>query len=84
MRRFAETGNPKGLPSASVPKLARILKALKAADGVDNVRLPGFRLHQLTGGRLAGRWSIRVTANWRVVFRFEGAEAVDVELIDYH
>ncbi len=51
---------------------------------LEEARLPGFRLHSLTGGRLAGMWSIRVTANWRIVCRFEGGEAVDIDLVDYH
>ena len=44
---------------------------------------PGFRLHPLKGDR-ARQWSVRVSGNWRVVFRFEDGEAVDVDLIDYH
>ncbi|MCY4485322.1 MAG: type II toxin-antitoxin system RelE/ParE family toxin [Spirochaetaceae bacterium] len=44
---------------------------------------PGFRLHPLKGDR-AGEWSVRVSGNWRVVFRFEGGEVVDVDLVDYH
>ena len=44
---------------------------------------PGFRLHPLKGDR-AGQWSVRVSGNWRVVFRFEDGEAVDVDLVDYH
>jgi proteic killer suppression protein len=45
--------------------------------------LPGYRLHPLKGG-LKGFWSVSVRANWRIIFRFEGADAFDVELIDYH
>ena len=44
---------------------------------------PGWRLHQL-GGDLAGFWSVRITGNWRIVFRFENGEAIDVDLVDYH
>ena len=44
---------------------------------------PGLRLHPLKSGRV-GQWSVRVSGNWRVVFRFENVEAVDVDLIDYH
>ena len=47
------------------------------------MRLPGYRLHSLKGDR-RGYWSVTVTANWRIVFRFEGEDACDVELIDYH
>ena len=45
--------------------------------------VPGYHLHPLKGAR-RGQWSVRVSGNWRVVFRFEGTEAVDVDLIDYH
>jgi proteic killer suppression protein len=45
--------------------------------------LPGWRLHQLKGDR-GHLWSVRVSANWRVVFGFDGSEVVDVDLIDYH
>ncbi len=45
--------------------------------------LPGWRLHSLKGDR-AQLWSVRVSGNWRIVFRFDGSEAVDVDLIDYH
>ena len=44
---------------------------------------PGFLLHSLKGDR-AGWWSVDVSGNWRVVFRFEHAEVVHVDLIDYH
>lgn len=45
--------------------------------------LPGLRLHPLKGDR-AGQWSVSVTGNWRIVFRFADGEAVDVDLVDYH
>ena len=44
---------------------------------------PEYRLHPLKGDRL-GRWSVGVSGNWRIMFRFEDFEAVDVDLIDYH
>ena len=49
----------------------------------EDMDLPGFRLHPLKGD-LAGFWSITIQAKWRIVFRFEGPDATDVELIDYH
>jgi len=45
--------------------------------------LPGFRLHPLKGDR-AGEWSVTVSGNWRIVFRFADGRAGDVDLIDYH
>ena len=47
------------------------------------MNLPGLRLHSLKG-RLKGAWAVDVSGNWRVVFRFEGKEAVDVDYVDYH
>jgi len=45
--------------------------------------LPGFRLHPLRG-ELAGFWAVSVSGNWRVVWRFDGSDVADVDLIDYH
>ncbi len=61
----------------------RILFRLQEATGPASADAPGFRLHPLKGD-WAGVWSVRVSGNWRVVFRFEDHEVVDVNLIDYH
>ncbi len=53
------------------------------AEGPEDLTDPGFRLHPLTGD-MAGYWSIRVTRNWRVIFRFEDNETVDIDFMDYH
>ena len=67
-----------------MPKLRRVLTLLDEARHTgDLAEQPGYRLHPLKGD-LAGLWSIRVSGNWRVVFRFEDNEAVDVDLVDYH
>ena len=71
------------LPPNLVPLLRRILFRLQEATHPGSAAAPGFRLHPLKGDR-AGQWSVRVSSNWRVVFRFEDGEAVDVDLIDYH
>ena len=47
------------------------------------MNLPGYRLHRLTGDR-RDQWSVRVSGNWRIVFRFKGGAAVGVTLVDYH
>jgi proteic killer suppression protein len=64
-------------------KVARILTALDSAKTPQDLDIPGYRLHPLKG-ELKGLWAVTVRANWRIVFRFEGADAYDVELIDYH
>jgi len=61
----------------------RILTALDAASTPQALDLPGFRLHPLKGD-LKGSWSVTVRANWRIIFRFAGTDAFDVELTDYH
>ena len=71
------------LPAGQVSRLRRILFRLQEAKQPADAAAPGFRLHPLKVDR-AGQWSVRVTGNWRVVFRFEDNEAVDVDLIDYH
>ena len=83
-RALAEQDRRRQLPGELVPKLRRILTLLdEARSPGDLASQPGYRLHPLKGG-MAGLWSIRVSGNWRVVFRFEDNEAVDVDLVDYH
>jgi proteic killer suppression protein len=83
LERFYHTGSKSGIQADHAAKLARILGGLDEAQKPEDVDFPGFRLHQLQGGRL-GVWSVRVSGNWRVTFRFVGT---DVELVgyeDYH
>jgi proteic killer suppression protein len=83
LKRLYEAGDRSRLAPALVEKIENILARLDAASTVEEMNLPGFRLHPLKGD-LKGLWSVTVRANWRVVFRFELGEAHDVELIDYH
>ena len=66
-----------------VTRLKTFSPRLDEAETPQAMNLPGYRLHPLKGG-LKGFWSVTVRANWRIIFRFEGADAVDVELTDYH
>ena len=63
--------------------IQEILTVLDGAIGLQELNLPGYRLHPLKG-KLKGYWSVTVRANWRIIFRFEGVDALDVELTDYH
>ena len=83
LRRFHERGDASQLNPAWVPRIRQILTLLDQATGPRHLSVPGFGLHPLKG-RLRGHWSVSVSGNWRIVFRFEGGEAVDVRLIDYH
>jgi proteic killer suppression protein len=76
----------KGVPSVMADKLRKLLFALETADSVDQIsRFPGWRLHPLKGD-LKGFWSLTVTGNWRVIFRYDEKTntAADIDLIDYH
>jgi toxin HigB-1 len=61
----------------------RFLSALDAAGSPQALDIPGFRLHPLKGD-LEGFWSVTVSGNWRVLFRFEDGDAFGVDLRDYH
>lgn len=62
----------------------RKLKQLDLARRIEDMRAPpGNRLEALSGDR-AGQWSVRINDQWRVCFRFEGGDAWDVEIVDYH
>ena len=83
LRALHERGDGSRLSTDLVPRLRRILLRLEGATRPGNMGVPGYHLHPLKGAR-RGQWSVRVSGNWRVVFRFEGTEVVDVDLIDYH
>lgn len=68
---------------AKTDKVERILARLDEATEPGHMDLPGFRLHPLKGD-LTGFWSVSVSGNWRIVFRFKGANAYDIDLADYH
>ena len=71
------------MPQHLIRRIRRILTELAAAQSARDMELPGYRLHPLKGNR-RGQWSVYVSGNWRMVFRFVDGEAVDVDLIDYH
>jgi proteic killer suppression protein len=83
LKLLFERGDRRKVSPAQADKIERILARLDEAVDVRNMDLPGFRLHPLRGD-LAGYWSVTVSGNWRIVFRFEGGHASDVDLIDYH
>ena len=64
-------------------KLVRILDRLDASVSPHDMKLPGYRLHKLSG-KEKGYWSVWVNGNWRITFRFEGSDVVDVNYQDYH
>lgn len=83
LRRLFEDDDRSKVDAQDIEKLARILARLQRSRVPQDMAAPGFRLHPLKG-RLKGFWAVTVRANWRVIFRFEGEDAADVDLIDYH
>ena len=84
--RRLHAGDPKVVPSAMADKLRKLLFALETASDLDQMRrFPGWRLHPLRGD-LKEFWSLTVTGNWRLIFRYdkETNTASDIDLIDYH
>ena len=83
LRRFWERGDASRLNPTHVARVERLLDDLADASSPAEMDLPGLQLHQLTGNR-RGTWAVRVSGNWRLTFRFEDGEAVDLNLEDYH
>jgi proteic killer suppression protein len=84
LRRLWQQGDRRGVPSDLVPKIRRILVVSnRIREPGEMAVYPGWRLHRLTGDR-AGFWSVTVTGNRQIAFRFEQERALDVDLIDYH
>lgn len=83
LQRFFETGKVRGLSVQDDKRVARILRALEMASKPDDMDIPGYRFHSLVG-QDKGRYSVRVTGNWRITFGWDGESVTDVELEDYH
>ena len=83
LRRLHERNDRGGIRPDMVDKVQKILSALEAAERPEEMNIPMFRFHTLTGNR-RGTYSVTVKANWRVTFRFQDGAAYDVDLEDYH
>jgi proteic killer suppression protein len=83
LKRLYQHNDRSGIGSTMLRRVEEILSILDAAEAISELDIPGYRLHPLTGP-LKGYWSVRVTGNWRIVFRFEDGAAWDVDLVEYH
>ena len=83
LERFFASGDSSGINAQHAARLRRLLTQLNASTGPAGMNLPGYRLHQLKGER-RGQWAVSVSGNWRLVFDFEGDDATQVDLVDYH
>jgi proteic killer suppression protein len=83
LEKFFTTGSKAGIQPAHARRLEEQLVTLNRAADPTDMNLPGWHLHTLKG-ELAGHWSVRVSGNWRMTFRFEGSDAILVDYRDYH
>ena len=83
LRKFFETGSVAGIRPTHSKKIRMRLTALHTASRLEDMDLPGFRLHSLKGDRL-GEWAVDVNKNWRITFEFIDGDAHIVNYEDYH
>ena len=83
LKRFFESGDKSGIQTKQAELLEDRLAALDTAQSIQDMDIPGYRLHKLKG-RLKNRWSIRVSGNWRLTFEIDGTDTYLLDYEDYH
>ena len=83
LRKYFESGSLAAIQPAHANRLKMQLAALDTAQTIEDMDIPGFRLHALKGSE-RGRWSIWVNGNWRVTFEFRNGNAFVLDYEDYH
>ncbi len=83
LQKIFEKGSKAGIQAKHADRLALMLSRLDDAENIVDINFPGSGLHPLTGNR-KGQWALRVSGNWRLVFRMGNAEVYEVDYIDYH
>lgn len=83
LKRLYQRGDASGVRADQLRRIRGVLNVLDEIENPWELNLPGYRLHPLKGS-LKGFWSVTISGNWRVVFRFESGNAFDVDLTDYH
>ena len=83
LRKFFESGSAAGVQPHHAKRLRMLLAALDTAKSIEDMDIPGFRLHPLKEGE-RGRWSVWVNGNWRMTFEFKDGHAYVLDYEDYH
>ena len=83
LQRLYEKGDRRRIQPEYIDKVEDVLARLDSATTPLALNLPGYRLHRLSGD-LTGVWSITISGNWRIIFRFDDSEVTDVNFVDYH
>jgi proteic killer suppression protein len=83
LMRFFTASEKKGINPRHAERIERLLDRLDAASRLEDMNLPGFGYHGLTGFN-PKRYAVSVSGNWRITFAFQGEDAIDIDLEDYH
>lgn len=83
LEMFFETSSKAGIIPSHEKRLRLVLLLLNGASRVEDMNFPGSGFHGLSGN-LAGFCSVKISGNWRLIFRFEGQDAREVDYVDYH
>lgn len=83
LKRFFNSGSQAGIRPNHAKRLRMLLAALDTAHEIEDMNIPGFRLHPLKGSE-KGRWSVWINANWRLTFEFREGNAYVLDYEDYH
>jgi proteic killer suppression protein len=83
LKRLAGRDDKSGLNAEQLRRIMDVLASLNIAGKPSDLDLPGYRLHALSGD-YKGFWSVRISGNFRIVFRMEDGDVYDVDLVDYH
>ena len=83
LEKFFTSGKKSGIQAKQIARIRLILGRLNASMKPQDMNLPGLELHEMRGHR-KGTWTVKVSGNWRITFRFDGVDATDVNYEDYH
>jgi len=83
LKKFFENGDTKGINPQHADKINRILTRLDTADIIQDMNLPGYRLHSLKGN-MKNLWAVNVSGNYKITFMFENGDAYILDYQDYH
>jgi toxin HigB-1 len=83
LEKFAIKGDVSSINHSHIKKLKKLLSRLNSATNLNDLSFPGSGFHPLKGD-LKGHFALSVSGNWRLVFRFDNGDVLDLDYIDYH
>ena len=83
LKKLFDSDVPGGVDPKHSTRIRKILALLETAETIEDMDLPGLDLHQLKGNR-KGTWTVSVSGNWRITFKIQNGDAIDVNYEDYH